>query len=240
MYDRPHAGPGSVPNAPMSRLVLGIDEAVAGLRSEHGHRRRRAGAVGVSTSDPRRRHLFQELRLGEKAHELRCRLAVLIQSHATYFSLEVCEVETIDAYVTRGALNVPERERAEALVRSAPTCKRIVADGRSLFGALRVTFPHLEASDRAESRHVAVAAASILAKVRRDDLFARIAARYEPDFGPILGGGYCNSRTRAFTEAYRTRFGKLPPEARTTWRWSAVCQPERRAPASQSCLRAVG
>jgi ribonuclease HII len=205
----------------MSRLVLGIDEAgrgpalgamvIAAVALEPSASRRLTRA-GVTDS--------KSFGSGEKAHHLRCQLATLIEGHAAYFSLEVCEVHTIDSYVARGALNVLERERAEALVRGAPLCKRIVADGRQLFGALRGMFPHLEASDRAESRHVAVAAASILAKVRRDDLFARIAARYEPDFGPILGGGYCNSRTRAFTDAYRARFGRLPPEARTTWPWS--------------------
>ena len=153
------------------------------------------------------------------AHEQRRVFARMIEDHAAFFSLEICDVPTIDAYVHRGALNVLERERAELLVRAAPACKRIVADGKRLFGALRETFQHLEAADRAEERHVAVAAASILAKVRRDDLFAEIAARYEPEFGPILGGGYTNSRTRQFTAAYHERFGDLPPEARRSWPW---------------------
>jgi ribonuclease HII len=210
----------------MSRLVLGIDEAgrgpalgamvLAAVALEPSASRRLTRA-GVADS--------KSFGWGEKARAARGRLAALIEAHATYFCLEVCEVETIDAYVSRGALNVLERERAELLVRAAPVCKRIVADGRSLFAALRATFPHLEASDRAETRHVAVAAASILAKVRRDHLFALITARYEPEFGPIHGGGYVNARTRAFTDAYRTRFGALPPEARTTWPWREIGEP---------------
>jgi ribonuclease HII len=203
-----------------SKLVLGIDEAGRGpalgemvlaavaLAPSASRRLTRAGVADSKSFGS-----------GAQAHAVRCRLATLIQAHAAYFSLEVCDVATIDAYVTRGALNVLERERAEALVRAAPACKRIVADGKRLFGALRATFPHLEATDHAESKHVSVAAASILAKVRRDDLFARIAARYEPLFGPIAGGGYVNARTRAFTDAYRARFGTLPPEARTSWPW---------------------
>jgi ribonuclease HII len=210
----------------VSKLVLGIDEAgrgpalgamvVAAVALEPSASRRLTRA-GVADS--------KRFGWGEKARAMRSRLAALIEAHASYFSLEVCEVETIDAYVSRGALNVLERERAELLVRGAPACKRIVADGKSLFTALRGTFPHLEASDRAESKHVAVAAASILAKVRRDHLFALITARYEPEFGPIQGGGYVNARTRAFTDAYRTRFGTLPPEARTTWPWRDLGDP---------------
>jgi ribonuclease HII len=208
----------------VTRLVLGIDEAgrgpalgamvVAAVALEPAASRRLSRA-GVADS--------KRFGSGVDAHAVRCRFAALIETHAAFFSLEVCEVETIDAYVARGALNVLERERAELLVRAAPPCKRIVADGKHLFGALRQSFPHLEASDRGESKHVAVAAASILAKVRRDDLFARIAARYEPDFGcPIEGGGYVNARTRAFTDWYRTRYGKLPPEARTSWPWRPI------------------
>src|SRR6185503_13567754 len=91
--------------------------------------------------------------------------------------------------------------------------------GKRLFGELRATFAHLEASDRGEDVHVAVAAASILAKVHRDQLFAAIAARYEDEFGPIEGGGYVNAGTRRFTSAYHKRFGTLPPEARRSWPW---------------------
>jgi ribonuclease HII len=211
----------------MIRLVLGIDEAgrgpalgamvVAAVALEPAASRRLTRA-GVADS--------KSFGSGTKARDARRRLATLIQAHATYFSLEVCDVATIDAYVSRRELNVLERERAEILVRSAPACRRIVADGKRLFGALRATFPHLEAADRAEGIHVAVAAASILAKVRRDDLFAQIAARYEPDFGPIHGGGYVNAGTRAFTDAYRIRFGRLPPEARTSWPWPRVAADE--------------
>ena len=204
----------------MSRLVLGIDEAGRGpalgamvlaavaLEPAASRRLSRAGVADSKTFGS-----------GPDAHATRTHLAMLIRAHAAFASVEVCEVETIDDYVRRGALNVLERERAAVLVRAAPACKRIVADGKRLFGALREAFPHLEAADRAEQRHVAVAAASILAKVHRDDLFAEIAARYEPDFGPIHGGGYVNARTRAFTNAYRARFGTLPPEARTSWPW---------------------
>ena len=172
-----------------------------------------------------------------RARATRQRLATLIQEHAAYFSLEVCDVETIDSYVRRGALNVLERERAEVLVRAAPACKRIVADGKRLFGALRATFPHFEATDRAESKHVAVAAASILAKVHRDHLFAQIAARYEPQFGPIHGGGYVNACTRAFTSAYRARFGALPPEARSSWPWPDLVEATPQGAATPGSVR---
>ena len=62
-----------------------------------------------------------------------------------------------------------------------------------------------------------VAAASVVAKVVRDERFARIRARYEHELGPITGGGYANAATRRWLRAYAERYGRLPDEARLTW-----------------------
>jgi ribonuclease HII len=204
----------------MTTLVMGIDEAGRGpLLGEmvlaavalEPVASRRLSRLGVADS--------KGFGSGPEAHAARCALAIAIRTHASYVRLEVCDVATIDAYVARGALNVLERERAALLIGAAPSCKRIVADGKRLFGALRDTYPHLHAVDGGESAHVAVAAASILAKVHRDELFARIAARYEPEFGPIRGGGYVNEATRTFVRAHFSRYRRLPDEIRTSWPW---------------------
>jgi len=210
------------------KLVLGIDEAgrgpalgamvLAAVALEPAASRRLSRA-GVADS--------KSFGSGQEAHEARTEMSRLIESCATFIGIEICDVETIDAYVARGELNVLERERAVQLIERAPACRRIVADGRGLFSALRAQFPHLEAADRAESRHVAVAAASICAKVRRDELFACIAARYAHEFGPVAGMGYVNAATRAFTSAYVRKFGKLPPEARHSWPWTGRPQQHR-------------
>jgi ribonuclease HII len=94
---------------------------------------------------------------------------------------------------------------------------RIVADGKRLFSALRERHPHLEAVDKGESVHASVAAASVLAKSRRDELFELMCQRYARDFGPIGGGGYVNAATRRFLRAYARARGCLPPEARRSW-----------------------
>jgi len=204
----------------VSNLVLGIDEAgrgpalgamVLAAVALAPQASRRLSRAGVADS--------KSFGAGPDAHEARLEMMRRIREVATFIAIEVCDVETIDAYVAVGGLNVLERERALRLIERAPPCKRIVADGRRMFAALRERFPHLEASDRGESVHVAVAAASICAKVRRDELFACIAARYEHEFGPVNGMGYVNAATRAFTAAYVRKFGKLPPEARVSWPW---------------------
>jgi ribonuclease HII len=205
----------------ITTLVMGIDEAgrgpalgamvLAAVALEPSASRRLSRA-GVADS--------KSFGSGPAAHQSRLELFRLIERHASFVGIEICDVETVDAYVARGALNVLERERAERLIGQAPPCKRIVADGRGLFAELSTRHPHLEAVDRAESRHVAVAAASICAKVRRDELFACIVARYEHEFGPVGGHGYVNAATRTFAAAYLRKFGRLPPEARRSWPWN--------------------
>jgi ribonuclease HII len=153
------------------------------------------------------------------AKDKRAILKKLIEEHAVWVGIEVCDVEAIDEYVSRGALNLLERERAVRLIDGAPACGRIIADGRTLFSPLLARYPHLRAHDKAESVHTAVAAASICAKAQRDALFEEIARRYEPEFGPLRGGGYVNHLTHAFVAEYVRRHGHLPPEARASWPW---------------------
>ena len=161
---------------------------------------------------------------GPKAHERRVKLVRLIETVALHIDYEVCDVEDIDEAVSMGWLNDLERSCAQRLLERAPQTKRIVADGARIFGRMQADFPQLEAHNDGESVHVAVAAASLCAKVRRDELFACIADRYAPTFGPLRGGGYTNAGTRAFVDAYRSQHGAMPPEARLSWPW-----PETRA-----------
>ena len=69
---------------------------------------------------------------------------------------------------------------------------------------------------------MAVAAASVIAKDRRDAELARIMKRYLPDYGEVKGGGYGNVYTERFLRAYHERTGELPPETRLTWHWKVI------------------
>jgi len=204
----------------VSNLVLGIDEAgrgpalgamVLAAVALAPQASRRLSRAGVADS--------KSFGAGPDAHEARLEMAHRIHEVAAFIAIEVCDVETIDSYVARGALNVLERERAERMIRLAPPCKRIIADGRKLFAELSATFTNFRAIDRGEEHHVAVAVASICAKVRRDELFACIAYRYVHEFGQVGGHGYTNAATRLFTRAYVKKYGRLPPEARQSWPW---------------------
>jgi ribonuclease HII len=203
-----------------SDLVAGIDEAGRGpilgplvmaivvLRPTKAASLTRAGVT-----DSKR------FGAGEDGHAARAALLPRILDAATHVEVSVIDVAEVDRYTRRGGLNRLEQERARALICRAPAAKRVVADGARLFGPLRHMHPRFDALDRAEEQHATVAAASIIAKVRRDEIFARIAARYRDEFGALAGGGYVNAGSREFLRAYITRYGAPPPEARRSWPW---------------------
>ncbi|MGH9887374.1 MAG: hypothetical protein ACREBE_17730 [bacterium] len=154
---------------------------------------------------------------GDDAHAVRSELDVEIRRRASFVALIEVEHTEIDERVLRHELNVLERELATRLIDQAPTVHRIIADGKRMFAALGQRYPHFESHDRAEEKHASVAAASVVAKVVRDERFARIRARYERELGPITGGGYAKAHTRRWLRAYAERYGRLPEEARLTW-----------------------
>jgi ribonuclease HII len=200
------------------RLTLGVDEAgrgpalgpmvLAAVAVDA------AGARALTKLGVRDSKAFGST---DKARATRAALAARIPEVARFAALHVVEVEAVDRAVGGGNLNLLEREVALTLLASAPPVDRVVCDGARVFGPLAARVPGLVAVDHGEAAHVAVAAASVLAKVRRDELFALIAARYAPEYGPLAGGGYVNAATRAFLVAYARRTGRLPPEARRSW-----------------------
>lgn len=154
---------------------------------------------------------------GPDAHQVRTDLAHEIRARATFVRSIAVEHTEIDARVARNELNVLEREIAVELIESAPSCDKIIADGKRMFSALCARYSQFTSIDHGEDHHASVAAASVIAKVIRDDRWHAIRQRYEPEFGPISGGGYGNAATRRWLRAYAERYRRLPDEARRSW-----------------------
>lgn len=200
------------------RLTLGIDEAGRGpsvgpmvmaavvLDSRSAAALTRAGLCDSKSYGA-----------GEDAHATRSQLAQQIRRRATFVALIEVPHSEIDERVARHELNLLERELAQRLIDQAPSVHRIVADGKRMFAPLSQRYSHFESHDRAEEKHASVAAASVIAKVLRDERFAQIRARYESELGPITGGGYANAATRRWLRAYAERYGRLPEETRLSW-----------------------
>jgi ribonuclease HII len=203
-------------------LILGVDEAGRGpilgpmvMACVALRPRKAAGLTRAGVTD-------SKAFAGPGAHEERLRFIPRILEAADHVAVIVVDVAEIDRRCRDNGLNRLEQEHAARLIERAPTARRIVCDGERLFRPLQARWPHLEALDGGELQHASVAAASIVAKVRRDQLWAKICRRYAPDFGDDVvgaGGGYCNAPTKAFLRAYIARHGALPPEARRSWPW---------------------
>ena len=189
---------------------------------------------------------------GPKAHAIRSALVDEIHTRARHVEIWVVEVDEIDARTRRGELNRLEQEVALQLLGRAPTAARIIADGERIFAPLGHHYPHLRAENKADQSCIAVAAASLCAKVRRDQLWHEIKARYEAEFAEHLtgfaGGGYLNAATRCFLRAYCARYRRIPPEGRASWPWDFVAElleaepsgPGARTPSMRTTLELPG
>lgn len=87
----------------------------------------------------------------------------------------------------------------------------------------------VHAEHGADESHPVVSAASIVAKLRRDERMTAIDGRHDRD----VGSGYpSDPATQAFLESYVAEHGELPPCARESW---STCE-DVLADASQSGL----
>src|SRR5262245_44512752 len=148
-------------------LILGIDEAGRGpilgpmVMACVALRPRKAAALtrsGVTDS---------KAFAGPAAHEARLAFIPKILECADHVAVMVIDVDEIDRRCRENGLNRLEQERAAYMIERAPVARRIVCDGERLFRPLSARWPHLEALDGGELCHASVAAASIVAKVRR-------------------------------------------------------------------------
>jgi ribonuclease HII len=208
-----------------NRLTLGIDEA--GRGPSIGPMVMAAVAIDSKVAASLTRKGLRDSKAfgaGEDAHTIRCELAKEIRERAVFCQVVEIEHDEIDRRVCKGELNALEREVATRLIEAAPAVDKIIADGKRMFAALALRFEDRQfvSVDRAEDHHASVAAASVLAKVQRDQRFNEIKQRYEPELGPISGGGYANAATRKWVRAYVEKYGKLPPEARLSWPYPFV------------------
>jgi ribonuclease HII len=206
------------PNPIPNRLTLGIDEA--GRGPAIGPMVMAAVAIDSKTAAVLTRKGLRDSKsfgAGEDAHAVRVELAAEIRKRAVFIATLEIEHDEIDRRVCKGELNCLEREMAGKLIEQAPACDKIIADGKRMFQALTLRYEQFMSLDRAEEHHASVAAASVIAKVIRDDRFNRIRGRYEPELGPITGGGYANAATRKWVRAYVEKYGRLPEEARRSW-----------------------
>ena len=198
-------------------MICGVDEAgrgpvlgplvVAGVKVKDD-----SGLVKLGVKDSKK--------LSPRTRE---RLATEITKLAEY-SVEVVPAEDLDQLMDLMTINhveakifasVIEKLRPEtAYVDSADT-------NESSFSSMiekELSFePEIICRHKADEMYPVVSAASILAKVRRDEEVRLI----KEELGEEIGSGYPSDRvTIAFIESWIKRHGELPPHTRKAWKTS--------------------
>ncbi len=210
-----HAWPGR------RRVEAGIDEAgrgpvmgplvVAGVAVEDPQRLSDLGCRDSKALHPGKR---------EAIHRL------LRRDTGVRIAVRVVDAAGLDAERRGGStLNEIEAARFIEIARELG-CRRVVVDaadvdaprfGRTVAAGLD---PGIEvvSEHKADATHATVAAASIVAKVTRDEAVAELGRRLERKLGRQLGSGYpSDPKTRAFLAAWIAQFGELPEGCRATW-----------------------
>jgi len=197
--------------------VLGLDEAGRGAVM---------GPLVVAgvMLDPEQAQKLTELGVRDSKRLTRNRRARLTQDIKRLAKGVEVQVRSAAELDSAGDLDRLERALAKGILERMRPMGRVMADGRQLFESLGRHYPDLsfEAVDRGEDLKVAVAAASVIAKHRRDQWLDCTIGRYSPDYGELKGGGYGGEDTARFLRAYFCRNGKLPPETRLSSRWKVI------------------
>ncbi len=162
---------------------------------------------------------------GNRAVLMRAKLAKLIEQECAFKIVSASQAE-VDKAVYRGELNVLERKLAASLLHALPNYQEAVLDGLSIFKELTINNPRIIAKNKADSSHISVAAASILAKNKRDLEVENYFDSLLPQYNSFKskGMGYPNSATLAFIKHYHQNHSSLPPKLRLSYSWGAIAQ----------------
>lgn len=200
-------------------MICGADEAgrgpcfgplvVAGILIENDSELIRIGVADSKQLTPRRRN----------------QLSPMIQKLASKYELIVMPAEDIDDLRKTMTLNelevfayskIIEKLRPDVCYVDAVDVKE-ERFGRDILAHLSYK-PKIISEHKADEKYPVVGAASILAKVTRDEHVRRIAQELEPQLDIPLGSGYpSDPLTKKFLQTWVEQFGSLPPHARQSW-----------------------
>jgi ribonuclease HII len=182
---------------------------VAGILVENDAELVRIGVADSKQLTPRRRE----------------QLAPMIQKIASNYEIIVLPAADIDDLRKTMTLNelevfvyskIIEKLKPEVCYVDAVDVKE-ERFGRDILSHLSYK-PQMISKHKADANYPIVGAASILAKVTRDEHVRMIARELEPKLSLPLGSGYpADPVTKKFLYTWVSRFGSLPPHARTSW-----------------------
>ena len=200
-------------------MICGADEAgrgpcfgplvVAGILVDNDSELVRIGVADSKQLTPRRRE----------------QLAPMIQKIASKYEIIIMPADDIDDLRKSMTLNELEVFVYSKIIEKLhpDVCYVDAVDvkeerfGRDILSHLSYK-PRIISEHKADAKYPIVGAASILAKVTRDQQVKQIAKELEPKLNLPLGSGYPSDPvTKKFLKAWVTQFGELPPYVRRSW-----------------------
>ena len=200
-------------------MICGADEAgrgpcvgplvVAGILVENDAELIHIGVCDSKQLTPRRREL----------------LAPMIKKIASKYEIIVIPAADIDDLRKTMTLNelevfiyskIIEKLRPEICYVDAVDVKE-ERFGKDILSHLSYK-PQIISEHKADEKYPIVGAASILAKITRDEHVRKIALELEPKLNLSLGSGYpADPVTIKFLKTWVSQFGSLPPHVRKSW-----------------------
>lgn len=201
----------------MSQTVLGIDEAGRGCVIG-------PMVIGGVLVDKKSHKLLSGLGVKDSkrlSHHQRRLLQPGIMSIARDYKLVEVSPALIDQSLGTCGLNVLEAKiMAEIIVYFQPSQVYVDAPGKAgsykilLEGLLPKKSVRIISTNFADQIYPVVSSASILAKLRRDELIERL----HPAYGDFGSGYPSDKKTIAFLEKWYKKHGTFPHFVRTSWR----------------------
>lgn len=155
----------------------------------------------------------------------RMRLYPLMKQNLSHFATYHLSAPEMDALMERDSLNEIEAMKIGALLNDLPEKPELVyvdsPDPLASNFARRIENyisykPKIIAEHKADVNYPVVSAASILAKVERDDVIKNLQKQYD-SFGDIGSGYSHDERTISFLKKYLSMHQTLPECARQKW-----------------------
>ena len=203
----------------MTVMICGVDEAgrgpcfgplvVTGILVETDAELVRIGVADSKQLSPRRRE----------------QLAPMIKNIVSKYEIIILPAEDIDDLRKTMTLNelevfvyskIIEKLKPDVCYVDAVDVKE-ERFGRDVLSHLSYK-PQIISEHKADGKYPVVGAASIIAKVTRDEQVRKIATELEPQLNLPLGSGYpADPITKKFLYTWMEQFGSLPPYVRHSW-----------------------
>lgn len=204
-------------------LVLGIDEAGRGcvlgdllLAGVVANKKQSQDLFKIGCNDSKK------FGSGVDAFKKRQKLSTQISQICEIF-YESAPSTQVDKHVKQTQLNLLERELASRIINNAKFDK-VLLDGKNIFAAMADKKGCIQAISKADQKYVAVSAASIIAKHKRDQKLLEFFDSLGEDFYSFKfrGWGYINSYTFEFIKKFYAVYGRLPDNLRKSYQWRSL------------------